>query len=141
MLSSRQWSNYISGVASDRGEECCRIIAAADHCEILPGSKVILSQSALFQLFIERCDLIIFNEHRAGREETDMFDTQVQESGCRFPCNTVSVLPDMPPSAIRPTVGNTSIRKASITIRQRNTGKAPHISGETDSASNRTGFR
>lgn len=85
MLSSRQWSNYISGVASDRSEECSRIIAAADHCEILPGSKVILSQSALFRLFIERCDLIIFNEHRAGWQETEMFDAQVLESGVPIP--------------------------------------------------------
>ena len=85
MLSSRQWSNYISGVSGDRSEECCRIIAAADHCEILPGSKVILSQSALFRLFIERCDLIIFHEHRAGWRETEGFDAQGLESGVPIP--------------------------------------------------------
>lgn len=85
MLSNRQWSNYISGVSSDRSEECSRIIATADHCEILPGSKVILSRPALFRLFIERCDLIIFNEHRAGWQETEMFDAQVLESGVPIP--------------------------------------------------------
>lgn len=85
MLSSRQWSNYVSGVLSPRAGECSRIIAAADHCEILPGSKVILSRPALFRLFIERCDLIIFHEHRAGRQETGIFDAQVQESGVPIP--------------------------------------------------------
>lgn len=85
MLSSRQWSNYLSSVLSERAGECSRLIAAADHCEILPGSKVILSQPALFRLFIERCDLIIFNEHRAGWQETEMFDAQVLESGVPIP--------------------------------------------------------
>ena len=85
MLSNRQWSNYLSGVLSERAGECSRIIAAADHCEILPGSKVILSQSALFRLFIERCDLIIFNEYRAGWQETGIFDAQVLESGVPIP--------------------------------------------------------
>ncbi|WP_026367421.1 hypothetical protein [Bacteroides sp. 14(A)] len=91
---SRQWNNYQSGALGDRAAECNRIIAAADRCEILPESKTQLFQSVLFRFFIERCDHIIFHEHRAGWAETGTFDAQVVESGVPIPVQYRLVAPE-----------------------------------------------
>lgn len=84
-LTARQWENYLNGAANGRTAECNRIIDAADCRGPVPDSRAQLSRSALFRLFIEQCDHIVFNEHRAGMAETETFAAQVADMGVPIP--------------------------------------------------------
>lgn len=84
-LTARQWENYLNGAANGRLAECNRIIDAADYRGPVPDSRAQLSRPALFRLFIEQCDHIVFNEHRAGMVETGMFAAQVVDMGVPMP--------------------------------------------------------
>lgn len=73
VLTSRQGQDYLKSAAGEKAAACNRIIAAADHYEVVPGSLTHLFQPALFRLFIERCDYVIFNEQHAGVQATWSF--------------------------------------------------------------------
>lgn len=85
MLTSRQWDGRRCSATDERTAACNRIIDAADCCEVLPESKTTLPQPKLYRRFIERCDHIIFNEHRAGWALAGLFHAQVVQSGVPIP--------------------------------------------------------
>ena len=68
VLTARQWREYLQNVSHDKAAECNRIIAAADRREVMERCAERFWPPELFRLFIERCDLLVFHEHRAGAQ-------------------------------------------------------------------------
>lgn len=85
VLTARQWQDYLKNAPSGKAAACNRIIADADRYEVLPDSTLHLSQPALFRLFVERCDHVIFNEHRAGEQITGDFRELITDMGVPLP--------------------------------------------------------
>ena len=123
MLTSRQWDGRRCSATDERTAACNRIIDAADCCEVLPESKTTLPQPKLYRRFIERCDHIIFNEHRAGWALAGLFHAQVVQSGVPIPVQYGFS-----------SVKYTPFSVAFITIPRRNTRRASPTSNEPDSA-------
>ena len=66
VLTARQWREYLQNVSHGKAAECNPIIDAADRREVMERCAERFSPPELFRLFIERCDLLIFQEHHAG---------------------------------------------------------------------------
>lgn len=68
VLTARQWREYLQNVSHGKAAECNRIIDAADCREVMERCAERFSPPELFRLFIERCDLLVFQEHHAGAQ-------------------------------------------------------------------------
>lgn len=68
VLTARQWREYLQNVSHGKAAEYNRIIGAADRREVMERCAERFSPPELFRLFIERCDLLVFHEHRAGAQ-------------------------------------------------------------------------
>ena len=72
VLTARQWREYLQNVSHDKAAEYNRIIGAADRREVMERYAERFWPPELFRLFIERCDLLVFHEHRAGEQVTGL---------------------------------------------------------------------
>ena len=68
VLTARQWREYLQNVSYGKAAECNPIIDAADRREVTKRCAERFSPPELFRLFIERCDLLVFQEHHAGTQ-------------------------------------------------------------------------
>ena len=68
VLTARQWREYLQNVSHGKAAECNPIIDAADRREVMERYAERFSPPELFRLFIERCDLLVFQEHHAGAQ-------------------------------------------------------------------------
>lgn len=68
VLTARQWREYLQNVSYGKAAECNPIIDAADRREVMKRCAERFSPPELFRLFIERCDLLVFQEHHAGAQ-------------------------------------------------------------------------
>lgn len=68
VLTARQWREYLQNVSHGKAAECNPIIDAADRREVMEQCAERFSPPELFRLFIERCDLLVFQEHHAGAQ-------------------------------------------------------------------------
>lgn len=72
VLTARQWREYLQNVSHGKAAECNPIIDAADRREVMERCAERFSPPELFRLFIERCNLLVFHEHRAGEQMTGL---------------------------------------------------------------------
>lgn len=72
VLTARQGQDYRLRVSGGSADACNPLIDAADRYEVMEQYAVRFGQQELFRLFIERCDLLVFSEHRAGWAATSM---------------------------------------------------------------------
>ena len=68
VLTARQWREYLQNISHGKAAECNPIIDAADRREVMERCAERFSPPELFRLFIERCDLLVFQEHHAGAQ-------------------------------------------------------------------------
>ena len=68
VLTARQWREYLQNISHGKAAECNPIIDAADRREVMERCAERFSPPELFRLFIERCDLLVFQEHHAGTQ-------------------------------------------------------------------------
>lgn len=84
-LTARQWQEYLQNVPGEKTAERNRIIAAADRREVVEKCAERFWPSELFRFFIERCDYLIFHEHRAGEQLTGQMRELVSDLAVPLP--------------------------------------------------------
>ena len=68
VLTARQWQEYQQNISHGKAAEYNRIIDAADRREVMERCVERFWPPELFRLFVERCDLLVFQEHHAGAQ-------------------------------------------------------------------------
>ena len=85
VLTARQWQGYQQNVSHGKAAEYNRIIDAADRREVMDRCVERFWPPELFRLFIERCDLLVFHEHRAGELLTGQLREQITDMAVPLP--------------------------------------------------------
>lgn len=85
VLTARQWQEYQQNISHGKAVEYNRIIDAADRREVMGQCVERFWPPELFRLFVERCDLLVFHEHRAGELLTGQLREQITDMAVPLP--------------------------------------------------------